>query len=135
MIPEQFKRVFPFYSMYHLKLPMPHLDCWSSFIVLVPFCSISAIVDHQSILLHTKIYEILSFLYQTATDIGKYFRLDTYYLYNRNFWKYLSHKRVSVFAENWKLNPRWFVHYDLLSTEKFNAEIGRSFIIYIYFQC
>lgn len=67
--------------------------------------------------------------------MGKYFRLDTYYLYNRDSWNYLSHKLISIFAENRKLNPTWFLHYGLLSAEKYNnTEIERSFIIYISFQ-
>lgn len=56
-------------------------------------------------------------------------------MHTRDSWKYLSHKLISVFAENQKVNPRLFLHYGLLTAEKYNnTEVVRSFIIYIYFQ-
>lgn len=77
----------------------------------------------------------MSFLfYWSIVDEWKYFRLQTYFLYTRDSWKYLSRKLISVFAENQKANPRWFLHYGLLTAEKYNTEVVRSFIIYIYFQ-
>lgn len=73
--------------------------------VLKGFYSISATADHQNILLHKDI-KCLSLSYWSVADKGKHFRLETYYLYARDPRKYLSHKLISVFAENQKVNPR-----------------------------